>query len=182
MSDYFNKTPIDSNDMSHHFGLNSVLQNDLQDDDEEDYEQKLHLSSISDFTTTTPSLATPSTPMFQTPMSTTNSLQQVNQQQQQLSENTAEQILQNGPGITPQLQYFFLFFISYLLFRNVVSTVNLGIKLDLKHIALHARNAEYNPKRFAALIMRIREPKTTALIFASGKMVCTGAKSEEESR
>jgi transcription initiation factor TFIID TATA-box-binding protein len=30
--------------------------------------------------------------------------------------------------------------------------------------------------------MRIREPKTTALIFASGKMVCTGAKSEEQSR
>merc|ERR1711865_230951 len=73
------------------------------------------------------------------------------------------------PGIIPQLQ-------------NIVSTVNLGCKLDLKTIALHARNAEYNPKRFAAVIMRIREPKTTALIFASGKMVCTGAKSEEYSK
>lgn len=31
-------------------------------------------------------------------------------------------------------------------FRNIVSTVNLGCKLDLKKIALHARNAEYNPK------------------------------------
>ena len=47
---------------------------------------------------------------------------------------------------------------------------------------MHARNAEYNPKRFAAVIMRIREPRTTALIFSSGKMVCTGAKSEEDSR
>lgn len=37
-------------------------------------------------------------------------------------------------------------------------------------------------KRFAAVIMRIREPKTTALIFASGKMVVTGAKSEEASK
>ena len=55
-------------------------------------------------------------------------------------------------------------------------------KLDLKTIALHARNAEYNPKRFAAVIMRIREPKTTALIFASGKMVVTGAKSEQDSK
>ena len=36
--------------------------------------------------------------------------------------------------------------------------------------------------RFAAVIMRIREPKTTALIFASGKMVVTGAKSEDDSR
>jgi transcription initiation factor TFIID TATA-box-binding protein len=30
--------------------------------------------------------------------------------------------------------------------------------------------------------MRIREPKTTALIFASGKMVVTGAKSEDDSK
>lgn len=66
--------------------------------------------------------------------------------------------------------------------QNIVSTVNLGVPLDLKKIALHARNAEYNPKRFAAVIMRIREPRTTALIFSSGKMVCTGAKSEEASR
>ncbi|GMR61318.1 hypothetical protein PMAYCL1PPCAC_31513, partial [Pristionchus mayeri] len=66
--------------------------------------------------------------------------------------------------------------------QNIVSTVNLGVKLDLKKIALHARNAEFNPKRFAAVVMRIREPRTTALIFSSGKMVCTGAKSEEGSR
>eukprot|EP01117_Protostelium_nocturnum_P004766 TRINITY_DN1727_c0_g1_i4.p1 TRINITY_DN1727_c0_g1~~TRINITY_DN1727_c0_g1_i4.p1 ORF type:complete len:127 (-),score=38.75 TRINITY_DN1727_c0_g1_i4:106-486(-) len=72
-------------------------------------------------------------------------------------------------GIVPALQ-------------NIVSTVNMGCKLDLKQIAMKARNAEYNPKRFAAVIMRIREPKTTALIFASGKMVCTGAKSEDDSK
>ncbi|CAI9174372.1 unnamed protein product [Rangifer tarandus platyrhynchus] len=66
--------------------------------------------------------------------------------------------------------------------HNIVCTVNLGCKLDLKSIALLARNAEYNPKRFAALIMRIREPRTTALFFSSGKMVCTGGKSEEQSR
>ena len=74
-----------------------------------------------------------------------------------------------GSEITPVIQ-------------NVVSTVNLGCKLDLKSIALRARNSEYNPKRFAAVIMRIRDPKTTALIFASGKMVVTGAKSEQASK
>eukprot|EP00055_Hartaetosiga_balthica_P018100 m.128576 g.128576 ORF g.128576 m.128576 type:complete len:185 (+) comp9452_c4_seq6:172-726(+) len=62
---------------------------------------------------------------------------------------------------------------------NLVATVNLGTKLDLKHIALRTRNAEYSPKRFSAVIMRIRAPRTTALIFATGKMICTGAKSEE---
>ena len=40
----------------------------------------------------------------------------------------------------------------------------------------------HSAQRFAAAIMRIRSPKTTALIFASGKMVCTGAKHEEQCR
>jgi len=75
----------------------------------------------------------------------------------------------HASGIVPTLQ-------------NIVSTCYLGTTLDLKTIALHARNAEYNPKRFAAVIMRIRDPKTTALIFQSGKMVCTGAKSEDNSK
>jgi transcription initiation factor TFIID TATA-box-binding protein len=60
--------------------------------------------------------------------------------------------------------------------------VNLECPLNLKDIALQARNAEYNPRRFAAVVMRLRKPKTTALVFASGKMVCTGAKTENESR
>ena len=63
------------------------------------------------------------------------------------------------PGIVPQLQ-------------NIVSTVNLATPLDLKKIALHARNAEYNPKRFAAVIMRIRDPRTTALIFRYDDRPC----------
>jgi len=54
-------------------------------------------------------------------------------------------------------------------------------KIDLREIAQRCGNVEYKPRRFAAAIIRIREPKTTALVFASGKMVCTGAKSEEDS-
>ena len=65
--------------------------------------------------------------------------------------------------------------------QNIVSTAKLGTSLDLYKIGLEGRNVEYKPKRFAAAIMRIREPKTTALIFRSGKMVCTGAKSEQDS-
>jgi transcription initiation factor TFIID TATA-box-binding protein len=62
----------------------------------------------------------------------------------------------------------------------LVSTANLGQELDLKNIALKCRNAEYNPKRFAAVIMRMKDPlRTTALIFKTGKMVITGAKSEQ---
>lgn len=60
-----------------------------------------------------------------------------------------------------------------------MATAYLGSNLDLRNIALRARNVEYNPRRFAACIMRLSEPKSTSLVFASGKLVCTGAKSEE---
>ncbi|KAI4500413.1 hypothetical protein M0802_004375 [Mischocyttarus mexicanus] len=65
--------------------------------------------------------------------------------------------------------------------QNVVSTVNLNAKLKLMYINTRTRNSEYNPARFTGLIMRIRNPTATALIFHSGKLVCTGARSEQDS-
>ncbi len=67
--------------------------------------------------------------------------------------------------------------------QNIVATVSFGkVEIDLRALALSARNCEYNPKRFSAVVMRNREAtssKTTALIFRSGKIVITGSKSEE---
>lgn len=60
--------------------------------------------------------------------------------------------------------------------QNIMATCNLCTRVDLNKVTQTARNAEYNPKRFQAVIMRIREPRTTALIFASGKMIVTGAR------
>jgi transcription initiation factor TFIID TATA-box-binding protein len=60
---------------------------------------------------------------------------------------------------------------------NVTCTVNLGTQLDLKTIHQKTRNSEYNPRRFCAVIIRLRKPKTTALVFSTGKLVCTGATS-----
>lgn len=67
--------------------------------------------------------------------------------------------------------------------QNVVATFNLGVDhLDLRAIALRKPFIEYNPQKFAAATIRIREPRTTALAFASGNMVCTGAKTESHAR
>jgi len=67
--------------------------------------------------------------------------------------------------------------------QNVVATFNLGVDyLDLRAIALEKAFIEYNPQKFAAATVRIRSPRTTALAFASGNMVCTGAKTELEAR
>ncbi|KAK5658357.1 hypothetical protein OQA88_2333 [Cercophora sp. LCS_1] len=66
--------------------------------------------------------------------------------------------------------------------QNVVATASLNCHVDLGLLASKVRNVEYNRKKFHALIMRIRDPKTTTLIFASGKMVITGAKSADQAR
>lgn len=65
--------------------------------------------------------------------------------------------------------------------RNIVATVNLGTPVDLNDISRRARNCEYKPSRFGAMIMRIRDPRTTALVFRTGKIVVTGARSEDAS-
>lgn len=63
-----------------------------------------------------------------------------------------------------------------------MSSCNLQCKLDLAHITTHARNVEYNPRRFTGAILRVREPRSTVLLFTTGKMVVTGTKSEDDAR
>ncbi|AEO66508.1 f9d1c456-1d83-4320-9bb3-560bbdebb490 [Thermothielavioides terrestris] len=92
---------------------------------------------------------------------------QQQQQQPQAPPPWRQRIQPHWP--TPQIQ-------------NVVATVNLDCRLDLTLIAQQARNVEYRRKKFHALVMRIREPRTTTLVFASGRMVVAGAKSAELAR
>ena len=63
--------------------------------------------------------------------------------------------------------------------QNVVASVTLNQKFNLLDIVKNFRNVEYNPKRFPGLVFRLKRPKTATLIFSTGKMVCTGAKSEK---
>ncbi len=65
---------------------------------------------------------------------------------------------------------------------NVVASVTLDQKFNLIDIMKTFKNVEYNPKRFPGLVFRIKKPKTATLIFSTGKMVCTGAKSEKLAR
>ena len=64
--------------------------------------------------------------------------------------------------------------------ENVVASTAIGQELDLKALALEFDVAEYDPKRFPGLVYRTKNPKTAALIFKSGKIVCTGAKSIDD--
>ncbi|MBT3283863.1 TATA-box-binding protein [Candidatus Bathyarchaeota archaeon] len=65
---------------------------------------------------------------------------------------------------------------------NVVASASLDQKIDLLAILKVFRNVEYRPKQFPGLVFRLKRPKTATLIFGSGKMVCTGARSEKMAR
>jgi len=63
--------------------------------------------------------------------------------------------------------------------ENVVASASLNQEFNLIDIMKNFRNTEYRPKRFPGLVFRLKRPKTATLIFSTGKMVCTGAKSEK---
>ena len=62
---------------------------------------------------------------------------------------------------------------------NVVSSASVEQKMNLIEIKKKFPKTEYNPEQFPGLVFRLTNPKTSILIFRTGKMVCTGAKSEE---
>ena len=66
--------------------------------------------------------------------------------------------------------------------ENVVASATLNQKVDLNAVVKSYPGVEYRPEQFPGLVFRLKRPKTATLIFNSGKMVCTGAKSEKEAR
>ena len=66
--------------------------------------------------------------------------------------------------------------------ENVVASATLNQKVDLNAVVKGYPGVEYRPEQFPGLVFRLKRPKTATLIFSSGKMVCTGAKSEKEAK
>ena len=64
--------------------------------------------------------------------------------------------------------------------ENIVSGITLDEKIDLKKFASMASGLEYNPEKFPGVVFRIKKPKVAMLIFSSGKVICTGARSRED--
>ena len=66
--------------------------------------------------------------------------------------------------------------------QNMVATADLGGELNLNEVAmgLGLENIEYEPEQFPGLVYRFHEPKVAMLIFGSGKIVCAGARKEED--
>jgi len=66
--------------------------------------------------------------------------------------------------------------------QNIVATGELSGEIDLEKTAFILEKTIYEPDQFPALIYRMEKPEVSALLFASGKIVCAGAKNEEEAR
>ena len=66
--------------------------------------------------------------------------------------------------------------------ENVVASASVDQPMDLDEITRTFPDVEYHPDQFPGLVFRLKTPKTATLIFTSGKMVCTGSKSEMMAR
>ncbi len=64
--------------------------------------------------------------------------------------------------------------------ENMVSAITLDVKIDLRKFVDKVTGVEYNPENFPGVVYRIREPKIAMLIFSSGKVICTGARSNKD--
>lgn len=68
-----------------------------------------------------------------------------------------------------------------IVISNVVCAFSVRCHLALKEIALHGYNVEYKREN-GMVTMKLRRPYTTASIWSSGKVTCTGATSEDQAR
>ncbi len=66
--------------------------------------------------------------------------------------------------------------------ENVVASASLGVPIKLEKLVSKLDGIEYEPEQFPGLVMRIKNPKAASLIFSSGKIVCTGAKSPTDAK
>jgi transcription initiation factor TFIID TATA-box-binding protein len=65
--------------------------------------------------------------------------------------------------------------------QNIVASANIHCKLNLSAVSqvMGLENVEYEPEQFPGLIYRMDDPTAVMLLFGSGKMVITGAKTDE---
>lgn len=64
--------------------------------------------------------------------------------------------------------------------QNVVATGSVGGKVDLEKTAFLLERTLYEPEQFPGLIYRMEAPHVVMLIYVTGRIICVGAKKEQE--
>ena len=67
-----------------------------------------------------------------------------------------------------------------IIIENIVATTQIAKKLDIEHLADAIHDSKYDPEEFPGLALHFNDPKTAALVFSSGEIICTGAKNIDE--
>lgn len=63
--------------------------------------------------------------------------------------------------------------------QNIVASGDLHVRVNLNEAAIIMENTMYEPEVFPGLIHRVQGPRAVFLIFSTGRIVCTGAKTKE---
>jgi transcription initiation factor TFIID TATA-box-binding protein len=66
-----------------------------------------------------------------------------------------------------------------IVIQNIVASGDLKCSIDLNMAAVVMEYSMYEPEVFPGLIYRMQEPHTVFLLFSTGKIVCTGGKTEQ---
>ena len=66
--------------------------------------------------------------------------------------------------------------------ENIVASAALGVDIALNDLVNASEDTEYEPEQFPGVIYRIKSPRAAALIFSTGKIICTGTKSLEDAK
>lgn len=64
--------------------------------------------------------------------------------------------------------------------ENIVASATLNVEVPLEKVVSQLEGMEYEPEQFPGVVYRMKEPKAAALIFGSGKIVCTGGRSTRD--
>jgi transcription initiation factor TFIID TATA-box-binding protein len=67
-----------------------------------------------------------------------------------------------------------------IIIENIVATTQIAKELDIEHLADAIQDSNYDPEEFSGLVLHFNDPKTAALVFSSGEIICTGAKNIDE--
>ena len=70
--------------------------------------------------------------------------------------------------------------VYFVVVQNIVASASLGGRIHLEEAARQLPKSMYEPEQFPVLIHRMADPKTVILLFASGKLVCTGGRTESD--
>ena len=65
--------------------------------------------------------------------------------------------------------------------ENIVTQFNVGVELDLELLNSKISGCEYEPDKFPGLLMKVKEPQATYILFESGIVVITDIDDEKAS-